>query len=592
MTAKVEKSPAPHLEAFLAAANYFVGLEENPDDSNRFTDPRGAEMLSLAGEPYYHDAWCAVLVSACAAKAGIDWVLIAPGTGVGGVTSNTVDWYNAEWIDGPYLNGGIGVTPIPGDLISFAYHGPAYSGYEHGSHIGIVEYVDDEGVHTIEGNSANMCAKRTYALDYGSINGYCRPDWAQVGDNISSYLANAGLYSNGPLYQNKNDRHDMVMREVGYLDKDYNLSNKPSGIGLSVINYTTFLGSLYDLFAPSMLSTSTEPIIDTSQLTGNLKIAMDYLLRAGYSASAASGVCACLQIYSKIDPSYYSHRADNACFRGICAWEQKRFNELKRRLGYDWGKNLSGQLSYMTEDLNTSFNGLVQAIKFSDLDNENTEDCAQTFMALYNKEFDTIKNKNQARKYASDIYNKLIITMPVMCGTVDDLRDENGKQLTAQFSVTIPDSVPQTGIIDDFTSYSHWYHLWNSHSPQRQLADIWAYQGCPASKGVATIGGYYCIAVRPKFGSCGDVLVVTLEGGDSFAGIICDEKDDDAGSEWGHDKGYGISIIEWERIVTFEGKVQTEGGSYLVDGHDFDDWLRKKVLTITNYGKYSDVRWI
>jgi hypothetical protein len=100
------------------------------------------------------------------------------------------------------------------------------------------------------------------------------------------------------------------------------------------------------------------------------------------------------------------------------------------------------------------------------------------------------------------------------------------------------------------------------------------------------------VAVRPKFGSCGDVLVVTLEGGDSFAAIICDEKGEDAGSEWGHDKGYGISIIEWERIVTFEGKVQTEGGASLVDGHDFDDWLRKKVLTITNYGKYSDVRWI
>jgi hypothetical protein len=117
--------------------------------------------------------------------------------------------------------------------------------------------------------------------------------------------------------------------------------------------------------------------------------------------------------------------------------------------------------------------------------------------------------------------------------------------------------------------------------------------GCPCDKGVATIGGYYCVAVRPKFGSCGDVIVVTLEDGSAFAAIICDEKGEDAGSEWGHVKENGrISLIEWERIVTYNGEVQTEGASaYIVDSHGFDDWLYQKVVNITNYGKYSDVRW-
>ena len=63
---------APHLEAFLEAARYFIGLKEI-GNSNRFSggDPRGAEMLSLYGDPSYHKAWCAVFVSACVEKAGV-----------------------------------------------------------------------------------------------------------------------------------------------------------------------------------------------------------------------------------------------------------------------------------------------------------------------------------------------------------------------------------------------------------------------------------------------------------------------------------------------------------------------------------------
>ena len=79
----------------------------------------------------------------------------------------------------------------------------------------------------------------------------------------------------------------------------------------------------------------------------------------------------------------------------------------------------------------------------------------------------------------------------------------------------------------------------------------------------------------------------------SFSAIICDEKGEDAGSEWGHVKGGGkISLIEWERVKTKNGKVVTENvkGSD-VDSRGFGDWYGKKVLSITNYGKYADVRW-
>lgn len=583
---------APHLEAFLEAADYFVGLEENPEGSNRFTDPRGAEMCSLAGFSS-GGSWCAILVSACAAKAGVDWEVIALGEGVGGVTSNTVDYLDGEWIEGPYFTGG-SVTPMPGDLISFV-GSPAstYSGYEHGGHIGLVEFVDDEGVHTIEGNCSDACRRVLHAIDSTRINGYVRPCWENVGDDVSAYRKGVKSTAIGPLYQNKNDRHDMTMREVGYLDGDYELTNKKTGIAISVINYTTVLGELWNMFAKTIRDEIT---IDTSKLEGNPKIAMDLFLANGFSASAASGIVGCLQTYSGINTRFSKKVEDKVYLYGICAWGGDILKKMEYAVGKDWNTNLSGQLAFLLSDLNVNYKGLVKALKDSDLDEANAKECAQTFIANYNQyknDFNTIGDKEKAKKYASDVFGKLVITYSSVCGNINDIRDENGKKLEAQFSISIPSDVPQTGIIDDFTSYSAFYPKWNSSSPQRKLADMWAAMGCPCDKGVATIGGYYCVAVRPKFGSCGDIIAVTLEDGSAFAAIICDEKGDDAGSEWGHVKDNGkISLIEWERIVTYNGEVQTEGASaYIVDGHGFDDWLYQKVVNITNYGKYSDVRW-
>ena len=587
----ISATAAPHLKAFLDAADYFVGLKESGE--NTFTDSRGWEMLNLvgasAGQP-----WCAILVSACAVKAGIDWVIIAPGTGVGGVTSNSVDYLDAQWIDGPYFTRG-SVTPIPGDLISFVGSPPeVYSGYEHGGHIGLVEYVDDDGIHTIEGNSGNQCRRNLYSLDDTDINGYCRPDWAAVGDNINEYLAAAGISAvRGPLYANRNDRHDMTIRQVGYLNNNYELSNTTSNIGISIINYTTLLGDLYNMFAAV---TQDRVTVDTSQLTGNVKIAMDFFLSMGYSASAASAVVGCLKRYSNVSPMFnYNIGMVNNIMRrigGIAAWNNEKLADIKKKLGYAWNIDLSGQLEFLLSELNSEFASLVTTIKDTVLNIVGVEQATIMFMRTYNNYFGE-SSIPIAKEYATEIYNQLIITHSSTVGSVDNLRDEDGNLLTAQFSITIPTDVPQTGIIDDFTSYSAFYHVWNSSSPQRKLADMWSAMGCPCDKGVATIGGYYCVAVRPMFGSCGDVIVVTLEDGSAFAAIICDEKGDDAGSEWGHIKDNGrISLIEWERIVTYNGEVQTEGASaYIVDGHGFDDWLYQDVVNITNYGKYSDVRW-
>lgn len=69
-------------------------------------------------------------------------------------------------------------SPKPGDQIFFSYSSGEYS------HTGIVEEVTADTVTTIEGNTSDQVARRTYNIkDYGIV-GYGTPDWKLVEDFV------------------------------------------------------------------------------------------------------------------------------------------------------------------------------------------------------------------------------------------------------------------------------------------------------------------------------------------------------------------------------------------------------------------------
>jgi hypothetical protein len=175
-----------------------------------------------------------------------------------------------------------------------------------------------------------------------------------------------------------------------------------------------------------------------------------------------------------------------------------------------------------------------------------------------------------------------------------NLVDIDGNRLEPQFTVNVPSDVPQAGIDGNFTSYSYWYNHWAAGSPQRELADNWAYQGFPYDRGsIALVGGYYCLGMAyPTFGNVGDIIVINLENGDSFAAILADVKnpEDSNYCEWGHYYDNGtVNMVEWERIVTYEGKVQLgeDGASAsLVDGIELGSWAGQNITSVVNYGSW------
>lgn len=129
-----------------------------------------SQIGNVGGQPYWswygftsRVSWCACFVSWCANECGfIDSGVIPK---FAACQDQGISWFQAcgLWQDRSYMAN-------PGDIIFFDWEHDGHS-----DHVGIVEYVQDGVVHTIEGNTNDSCARREYSADSLDICGYGTP---------------------------------------------------------------------------------------------------------------------------------------------------------------------------------------------------------------------------------------------------------------------------------------------------------------------------------------------------------------------------------------------------------------------------------
>ena len=115
-------------------------------------------------------AWCHMFVSWCANQAGVK-TSIVPKTAS---CSSGMSWFKKKNLfkyKGKY-------TPKRGDIIYFCSAGS--------SHVGIVEKVSGNTVHTVEGNTSNKVARRSYSLNAARITGYGVPKYESLNNSDGS----------------------------------------------------------------------------------------------------------------------------------------------------------------------------------------------------------------------------------------------------------------------------------------------------------------------------------------------------------------------------------------------------------------------
>lgn len=160
---------------FISTAPAAVSAANNPDDlvntaANEIGYKQGSDGYTKYGAytGYPTEAWCMSFVAWCGKQAAI------PSTAMKRSASCTVEgdwfkqnnaWHNSAYNDGSYI-------PQKGDIIFFRWSGNKSGKLDH---VGIVEYVENGYVHTIEGNSDYKVKKNKYLLNSYVIAGYGTP---------------------------------------------------------------------------------------------------------------------------------------------------------------------------------------------------------------------------------------------------------------------------------------------------------------------------------------------------------------------------------------------------------------------------------
>lgn len=156
------------------AIEYFIPDLAGSPTRQAIVKAAAKEVGNVGGEKFWrwygfkgHVHWCACFTSFIAAECGCIQSGICPKSAL---VDDWVSFYKKQhrWARGDYI-------PHSGDFIIFDWEGDGSP-----DHIGIVESCDGKTLYTIEGNSRDVCKRKTYARGSGLIYGYGCPNYSNA----------------------------------------------------------------------------------------------------------------------------------------------------------------------------------------------------------------------------------------------------------------------------------------------------------------------------------------------------------------------------------------------------------------------------
>ena len=157
----------------------------------------------------YSYAWCAAFVSWCLDVAGAR-------ESAGGSFASCTLWVERLQALGLYSTRASGYVPKQGDLIFFRSAGVGRAS----NHVGIVRFVKENYVYTVEGNSSNKVSLREYKLSDTYIVGYGKPRYDSTSLNIDPIIhedKTAGLYTVTNEFVNMREAPNAASKKIGVI---------------------------------------------------------------------------------------------------------------------------------------------------------------------------------------------------------------------------------------------------------------------------------------------------------------------------------------------------------------------------------------
>lgn len=386
--------------------------------------------------PNWYDAgvWCADFVSAVGEEVGILGEIF-DGSASAYTCAHSVEKYGGSVHDEDSY------APQRGDLINFMWGGGKITG-GYADHIGIVTDFDGSTVYTVEGNTSDMVAERSYDRSSSVLACFCHPNWP-----VSSSSGGRGG-SGGQLYEELNTREDAILREVCYVTvngdakllpsktldnfedtKKKELEALPGEISNRMSNSTKnnlisasiesekqqladsfasnnttnesnsedseyyyiptleetslkySIGNYTELFATywAVYGKSTaKPVSDYSDLEPKVREIIEFFVSKNLNDAAACGI---------VSNIFYDSEFDTSLIRdshyGLCQWSGDKAQEMMKSIEGDWQDNLTGQLKFLYNDFTALYPDYMSMLKGLDDNKLGAKQAAKIFATVY-----------------------------------------------------------------------------------------------------------------------------------------------------------------------------------------------------------------
>lgn len=234
----------------------------------------------------------------------------------------------------------------------------------------------------------------------------------------------------GALYQTKNTRDDMLIREFGYASANYEPSINSTNIRMSALNYTTMAAGIWTIFVQKfgIAMAGSAPYMggdaNVNALTDqNARIAANFFLNKGLNPAATCGILANI----KAECSFKTNTTGDWQFGGgggICGWlNQKgfRFWDMMKewvRANYhvDWTETMEGQCAFLWHTLtDSSFNyydkvygkSLLNVLKSVPNSEEGARTAAVRFVTVYERPAYLSLNQQRRGNWAVEFFRQI-----------------------------------------------------------------------------------------------------------------------------------------------------------------------------------------
>lgn len=416
----------------LSSRHTFQGFIYNPGYSAKpFKEIFLDEVYSHVGEDgkwaceqtglSNNNDWSTAFIAACAKSANVSDVALTYDTSISSMIKNSIDKGLGKFIEGPKY--GKEVKPEPGDIMIIDTRTTDVNKVDKylGETLAVVYSVSNTNIKTIRGNYNGKVAVVYYKLSDTQIAGYYRPDWSSVESKLGSSLSMGSYITNGStqyvvgnLYDEVAIKEDATVREIGYLNNEYEPSIKSSNIKLSVINYTTMLGAVFNTIIRDTLGYSSSSLTDQSGTIISDSMAavpreiLQFLTTKGLCAAAAVGIIANIEKESSFNTGAVG---DGGTSFGICQWHYDRGTAMKNMAGSDWATDLTGQLDYLWYELNGSYykSRVLEPLLSVPNTVDGAKSAARTFCINFEVPADKYTKAEERANNATKYWNQLVI---------------------------------------------------------------------------------------------------------------------------------------------------------------------------------------